>query len=521
MDGRVFGVSFPGRFVMLAFFSVARFPVMRTRHFLHASAVPWPTLRRAASACAVVLGLAGALFSAPGAAQSIQSLPPEVQKAWRATRLPDAALSLAVHELGGQRLAAVNAAVPRNPASVMKLVTTWAALSGLGPEYTWRTAFYASPGAKVDAEGTLTGPLYLKAGGDPLLTVHEFWSLLRELRLRGVKNLSEVVVDRSRFGNVSLDPGAFDGAADRPYNASPDAMLVGLGAVRLIFMPDAAARKWVAIVDPPMQGIRVQGNIQWTNARCPGSPAVSTHVRRQAAETIIEVAGSVAGSCGEFSLYRLALPPAQHFEATFRMLWKELGGTLARGVREGKAPSNGRLLAWHDSESLADTIRLINKQSNNVMARTLLLTLGAEQRQAGATPQTGAAAALDLLRGQGIDVRGWVLENGSGLSRQERLTAEGLAGMLELAWRSPLMPEFISSLAISGVDGTMRRRLRSDETRGMAHLKTGTLRDSRALAGYVLGASGRRYALVVMVNDDRAPTTGAFLDAVVQWLARR
>lgn len=456
----------------------------------------------------------------PAAAQSLQSLPPEVQQAWAATKLPESALSLVVHEIGGQRLASVNGAAPRNPASVMKMVTTWAALSGLGPDYNWRTAFYARADAQVDAEGTLAGPLYLKAGGDPLLTMHELWSLLRELRLRGVKNLTEVVVDRSRFGNVTLDPGAFDGAGDRPYNASPDAMMVGLGTVRLVFMPDTQARQWIPIVDPPMQGIRVQGAVEWSDARCPGSPNVSTQVQRTGRDTLIQVSGTVAGSCGEFSLYRLALPQPQHFEAVFRMLWKELGGTLARGLSDGQTPSNARLLAWHDSESLADTIRLVNKQSNNVMARTLLLSLGAEQRS-GATTQTGAAAALSVLQEQGVDVRGWVLENGSGLSRVERLTADGLAGMLDVAWRSPLMPEFMSSLAIAGVDGTLRRRLRSEETRGVAHLKTGTLRDARALAGYVLGAGGQRYVLVAMINDERAATTGKFLDSVVEWLAKR
>ena len=454
-------------------------------------------------------------------AQSVEALPPEVLQAWRATRLPDATLSLVVHELGGPRLASIGSNVARNPASVMKMVTTWAALSGLGPDYSWRTAFYARGDARVDAEGTLAGPLYLKAGGDPMLTMDELWSLLRELRLRGVKNVTEVVVDRSRFGNVGIDPAAFDGAGDRPYNASPDAMMVGLGTVRLVFTPDTAARKWIPIVDPPVQGVRVRGAVQWSTARCPGAPNVSTQSRREGNDTIIEVSGTVAGSCGEFSLYRLALPPQQHFESVFRMLWKELGGTLARGVTEGRVPANAQLLAWHDSESLADTIRLINKQSNNVMARTLLLTLGAEMRSGPATPQAGAAAALDVLREQGVDVRGWSLDNGSGLSRTARLTAGGLADMLQAAWLSPLMPEFMSSLAISGVDGTMRRRLRTDETRGMAHLKTGTLRDSRALAGYVLGASGRRYVLVAMINEERAATTGRFLDAVVRWLAQR
>lgn len=487
----------------------------------------WRRARQWAAAPLFACGLAAACVvpqaaaQTIAAAQSIGSLPPDVQQAWRATKLPESALSLVVHELGAQRLASVNAAAPRNPASVMKMVTTWAALSGLGPDYSWRTAFYARPGAVVDQEGTLAGPLYLKAAGDPFLTMHELWSLLRELRLRGVKNISEVIVDRSLFGNVALDPAAFDGAGDRPYNASPDAMMVGLGTVRLVFMPDPQARKWIPIVDPPMQGIRVQGAVEWSNARCPGPPNVATQLRRVGKETLIDVSGTVAGSCGEFSLYRLALPQQQHFESMFRMLWKELGGTLARGLSDGQLPANARLLAWHDSESLADTIRLINKQSNNVMARMLLLSLGAEQRASGATPHSGAGAALDVLREQGVDVRGWVLENGSGLSREERLTATGLTDMLDIAWRSPLMPEFISSLAISGVDGTMRRRLRSDETRGMAHLKTGTLRDSRALAGYVLGASGRRYVLVAMINDDRAPTTGKFLDAVVEWLAAR
>ena len=164
-------------------------------------------------------------------------------------------------------------------------------------------------------------------------------------------------------------------------------------------------------------------------------------------------------------------------------------------------------------------IRHVNKYSNNVMARTLLLTLAAESGAYGATPEAGARIALDLLRRQGIDTRGWVIDNGSGLSRDGRLTAAGLVQMLDTAWNSPLMPEFMSSLAIAGVDGTVRRRLRNDEARGMAHLKTGTLRDTRAIAGYVLGESGRRYALVSMVNGNRTGAMRSFDDALIRWLS--
>lgn len=465
-----------------------------------------------------LLGGAGVLFASGALAQG---LPPELDKVLRATQLPQGSVSLVVQEINGPRLMAINASEPRNPASVMKMVTTWAGLAGLGPEYRWKTAFLAKDGGRPDAQGSLRGPLYLKAGGDPFLTMSDLWSLLRELRLRGIKNLTEVVVDRSLFGSVTTDPGQFDDAPDRPYNASPDAMMVNLGAVRLLFQPDPVAKKWIPIIDPPVPGLRISGAIQWSNVSCPGSPSIATNVINTGKDITVQVSGTAAGSCGEFSVYRLALTQPDYFAALFQMLWKELGGTLGKGVRAGRVPSNVQLVVSHESETLADTIRQINKQSNNVMARTLLLTLGAEKLGSGATPVSGSQAAMAVLAGQGVNTSGWVIDNGAGLSRAARLTADGLTTMLDSAWKSPMMPEFISSLAISGVDGTVRRRLRDDQVKGMAHLKTGTLRNVRALAGYVLGASGKRYIVVSIVNDERSVAMRPFDDALITWLAAR
>src|SRR5690606_20739121 len=272
-------------------------------------------------------------------AAQAQGLPPELQQAWKATRLPSSSLALHVQEVGGPALMSINASEPRSPASVMKMVTTWSALSGLGPDYRWRTAFYARDGGRIDELGTLSGPVYLKAGGDPFMTVEELWGLLRQLRLRGIKNLGEVVVDRSIFGAVATDPGEFDGAADRPYNASPDAMMVGLGAVRLVFHPDQQARRWIPIVDPPVHGVRIEGEVKWSNVRCPGSPSVGTRVAPAGKNIVVHVSGTAAGSCGEFSVYRLAQSQPDYFSALFQMLWRELGGTLAKGLRPGKVPS--------------------------------------------------------------------------------------------------------------------------------------------------------------------------------------
>lgn len=474
-------------------------------------------LRRAvATAAALALMGAASVQAQPGGA-----LPAELQSRWNATKLPQSALSLVVREVDGPTILQINGNLPRNPASVMKMVTTWAGLAGLGPDYRWRTTLLARSGARVDAQGTLSGPLYVKAAGDPFLTTQELWALLRDLRLRGVKNLTEVVLDRSIFGPVAINPNDFDASGDRPYNASPDALMVDLGAMRVLFQPDAAARKWVPVLDPPLPGVRVTGAVQWSDAVCPGSPTIDTQVINTGKEVQVQVAGQAAGSCGEFSVYRLIQTQPRLFSAVFESLWKELGGTLGKGISEGRVPANAQALVWTESESLADTIRVINKRSNNVMARNLLLTLGAEASGPGATSASGAQAALAILQSQGVDTRGWHIDNGAGLSRTARVTANGLADMLQAAWRSPLMPEFVSSLAISGVDGTVRRRLRNGEARGMAHLKTGTLRDTRAIAGYVLGTSGKRYVVVSIVNNGNAPAVRPFDDALISWLVSR
>jgi len=457
--------------------------------------------------------------SAPLITQT-QALPTPLAAAWRNSRLPDAALSLMVQPLdGGPPLFSISPDVPRNPASVMKLVTTWAGLSGLGPNYTWRTEFLTEPGTRIDSRGALQGPLYLRAGGDPQLMFENLWTLLRELRLQGVKHISDVIVDRSVFGNVTIDPGAFDGMPDRPYNASPDAWMVGYGAMRVAFMPDAAQRRWVPAIDPPVPGIRTEGQIAWTDEICPGSPSVGIEPVITAQGVVLRLSGKAAGSCGAFSAYRLALTQTDLAESVFRLLWKEVGGTFGGSLRAGVTPPDAVPLASHQSPPLSETIRVINKQSNNVMARTLLLTLGAERGRRPATVASSGAVVTQLLTSQGIHMPELILDNGAGLSRNGQVSARGMAAILDTAWRSSLMPEYISSFAISGVDGTLRRRMRDESTQGMAHLKTGTLRDVVALSGYVLGASGRRYLIVSFVNHDQATSARAFNDALITWLA--
>ena len=447
-----------------------------------------------------------------------QGLPPELTRAWAQTKIPESSLSVVVQEIGGPRLFAINAEQPRNPASVMKLVTTYAAISRLGPTFVWHTDFLTQPGARVSPAGALSGPLYLRASGDPVLMLQDLWRLMRELRLRGIKDISDIVVDRSMFGEVTIDPGSFDGAADRPYNASPDTFMIGFGAVRLVFMPDPATRTWKSFVDPAIPGVQVDSNIEWSDAKCQGSPVVSTETTLVDGNVRFRVSGKAAGSCGEFDVFRLAFSQQEYAARLLRTMWQELGGTMTGKVLTGETPADAVPVASHESPPLSEVIRLINKRSNNVMTRVLLLTLGAQAGRRPATVANSAEVARQVLARQGLDMTGLVLDNGSGLSRTGVVSADSLAQMLQKAWMSPVMPEFVSSLSILGVDGTARNRLREISTQSLAHVKTGSLRDVRSIAGYVWGASGKRYVVVSMVNNERANEARSFENALISWL---
>jgi D-alanyl-D-alanine carboxypeptidase/D-alanyl-D-alanine-endopeptidase (penicillin-binding protein 4) len=447
-------------------------------------------------------------------------LPPELAQAWAQTKLPESSLSLMVQEIGAGQLFAINASVPRNPASVMKLVTTYAALSQLGPTYVWRTDLFIDENASING-GVLKSPLYIRAGGDPVLLLEDFWRLLRELRLRGITQLSDVVIDRSIFGDVTIDPGSFDGAADRPYNASPDALMIGFGAVRIVLTPDRATRSWKSFIDPAIAGVQVDGNLEWVDGKCPGSPNINTETITQGSSVRFRISGKAAGACGEFDLFRLAFSQKEFTARLLQSMWKELGGTITGQIKEGLVPSQALMVASNESPPLSEVIRLINKRSNNVMTRVLLLTLGAEAGRRPATVQSSVEVARAVLARQGLNMPGMVLDNGSGLSRVGVVSADSLVQMLSKAWFSPVMPEYVSSLSILGVDGTMRNRLKAGATQSRAHMKSGALRDVRSVAGYVLGSNGKRYIVVSLVNHERANDARSFENALIAWLAAR
>ncbi|XAH26322.1 D-alanyl-D-alanine carboxypeptidase/D-alanyl-D-alanine-endopeptidase [Xylophilus sp. GW821-FHT01B05] len=452
------------------------------------------------------------------ATAAAQSLPPEVDAALARARIPRDAVAVVVAEAsGGTPRVALRAQAAVNPASVMKLVTTYAGLDLLGPAYLWNTQVFL--GGPVDANGTLQGDLTIRGQGDPALVLERLWLLLRRVQAQGVRSIAgDIVLDHSAFALPAHDPADFDGEPFRPYNAAPDALLLNFKSVVLNFVPDPAAGSALVSMEPPLAGVRLPQRVPLAPA---GSACGDWRTGLQANvldATRIALAGSFPASCGEKAWPMAYADPQSYAERAVEGMWRELGGRISGRVRDGRAPAGKAPTLQVASPPLGEVIRDINKYSNNVMAQQLFLTLSLQARGTGSFE--GSRAVVEQWWRERISATDPVplVDNGAGLSREARITALGLAHMLQAAWRSPQMPELLASLPIAGIDGTLRRsRARS----GSAHLKTGSLRDVAAMAGFVHGEDGRRWVLVAIVNHPNAGAARPAFDALVDWTAQQ
>ena len=447
-----------------------------------------------------------------------QSLPPAVEAALKRAHIPLASVAAFVQDVGGAKpLLAHNAAQAMNPASTMKLLTTYAALELLGPTYVWKTEAYA--GGRIQG-GALQGDLILKGYGDPKLTLEKFWLLLRRLRELGLREIrGDLLLDRSYFEAVAHDPGKFDAQPLRAYNAGPDALLLNFKAVRFQFVPDVEEKSVAVIAEPKPAGLEFAAAVRATDGDCGDWRAgIQADFQSNGGSAKASFAGSMPASCGE-RYWNVSLLAQPHYVyGVFKQMWEDLGGTISGGWRDGPVPDGARLLATATSASSAELVRDINKFSNNVMARQLFLTLGAEMFKLPANGERSTQAVRSWLAEKKLDFPELALENGSGLSRQERISAEHMARLLLEAWRSAVMPELMSSLPLVAYDGTMRRRLRFESIAGQAHIKTGSLSDARTLAGYVLDRRGQRRIAVLFINHANAAAGQPAQDALLEWV---
>jgi D-alanyl-D-alanine carboxypeptidase/D-alanyl-D-alanine-endopeptidase (penicillin-binding protein 4) len=448
---------------------------------------------------------------------SAAALPPPLKQAIKQANLPPSSVAIWAQDVSAKEpLIAHNANSAMNPASVMKLVTTYAALDLLGPAFRWKTEVYTRGELRSDV---LHGDLMLKGYGDPKLTLENFWLLLRNLRARGIREITgDLVLDRSHFSVPPHIAADFDGKPSRPYNVGPDPLLLNFHAVELTFVPYPEAVG--VLVEPQPVQFRVVNLLMLDHEECGDwRERLDADIQDDGASAVAIFRGSYSSECKEKSYSITVLNSNEYLFGVFNQLWKELGGTISGAVREAQWSPEWNLVTEVESIPMGEAVRDINKFSNNVMARQLFLTIGAQAFGTSGTLELAREAIDNWLASKELQFPELVIENGSGLSRKERISAAHLGEMLLAAYGGPAMPEFIASLPLSGVDGTMKRR--ANEFSGQAHLKTGSLEGVRTIAGYMLDDKGRRIALVCLVNHANSSNARIVEDALLSWLYRR
>jgi D-alanyl-D-alanine carboxypeptidase/D-alanyl-D-alanine-endopeptidase (penicillin-binding protein 4) len=462
--------------------------------------------------------LFAALSCAPLCAWPAVTIPVSVTQVMAVQHLPPSAVSFVIVEPDSdQVLMTLNPDTPRSPASTIKTVTTFAALDMLGPVFSWQTRGWIR-GALSD--GVLDGDLILQGGGDPYMTLERWWSFVQALRAAGLRSIrGDLVIDNTAFSLPPEDPGAFDGRPNRSYNVLPDALMVNFQSVEFRLAANADTRRVQVIASPAPGNLAIENRIRFAPGRCSGgADRVEFQVASAQWDRVV-FSGALSPQCAPRSFTRVLLQPATYAFGTFVELWRESGGEFTGKLRVETKPDDAQPLLTFDSLSLGEIVRLTNKFSSNVMARQLLLTLGNERYGAPATPEKGGAAIAEWGRERGFDLRGLDIDNGSGLSRSTQISVRQLATILSAAYRSRFAPEFMASLPLAGMDGTLRSRMKGSPA-GSVRLKTGHLDAVSGVAGYVATPSGKSYVLVSLVNHARADDGAAepLHAAIVAWM---
>lgn len=432
--------------------------------------------------------------------------------------IPASAVSFYVQEVGSKKpLIMHNSNTAMNPASVMKLVTTYSALELLTPAFRWKTEVYRD-GEVIN--GVLHGNLIIKGYGDPSFKAQDFWRLLMLVRQKGINSIAgDLIIDKSYFAEKIGARRTFDNETWRAYNAEPSAFLVN--GRNTSFRFDVSDNGRVTIDQEfELPEVTIINQMKLKKGGC-GSWRSNYHydVVQTDHGSQVTFTGQFSPKCGTRYLELSVMDDTQYAYYTFKKLWRELGGNFNGGLQVNTVPLNATKVVAQDSQPLGYVINDVNKWSVNVMARQLLLTTAAEQQQVPANEALGELTVKNWFASKGMTLNELSIENGSGLSRTSRINAKHLGQMLVKAFNSPVMPEFISSMAVLGIDGTVKKRLKNEAAlKGKAHLKTGTLNGVSAIAGYVLNKQGKRYVVVILVNHKKTWGAKKVQDALIKWV---
>ena len=448
-----------------------------------------------------------------------QDLPKNIQSILSKYKLPDSSISIYVEQTQNKdALLDWRSDQLINPASTMKVVTTYAGLDLLGPDYTWNTNFY------IDSPivgGAINDKFYIKGYGDPLLINETLEDAVIAIRKKGITSLAgDLVIDNTYFDLKQSKLALYDDFSMSPYNALPDAANINFGTVEFNILTGKYSSRPNVVINPPLPGYKLFSRMRMRGGKCQSSylkPKIEL-IPYQGNMTV-SFSGQYAKQCGNRSFYKVLASPDKLLFAAFKKLWVKHGGNFSGSYEYGVVPESAKLIHSLASEPLINQIALMNKKSNNVMTRQLFLTLGAEKIGRPGSLEKSRQVINAWLKKKGFDVENSFIDNGSGLSRKSVLSTKLLSDLLTDAAEHPQGQQFMQSLSIAGIDGTMRNRFRNHPAQGQLFIKTGTLNGVRAIAGYVNSQSGNKYTVATIqqhpgIGNGRGK---AIQNAILDW----
>ena len=451
-----------------------------------------------------------------------QKLHDRIRKVVKETQIKGAKVGIHVAEVeSGLEIYDFNGDDALNPASGIKLLTAYGALHYLGPEFKFKTSVYKDGKTKNKQE---PDNLYLKGSGDPSLETGHLRDMVALMWKKGVRKvMGDIMVDAAYFDDRNL-PYGFDhnpkSDEESSFRAPVGGVSINANTLKIRVAPGAKAGGKAEVSVFP------EGYAQLVNETVTsksGKHDIKISTTTADGKMKVRVWGSVSSGSGGAVFSKRAEDPALLSGYALKQLLEERGITVKGGVKKSKTPSPAKLMARHTSEPLSSILPMVGKHSQNFYAEQLLKVLGAETAGKPGTSENGAAAVVDLLKNAGIDTANITYRNGSGLYDANFIPAVAMAGLLAHAYRSPeYRPEFLTQLAVGGVDGTLRKRQKSDDEKRHVRAKTGTLKGASSLSGYVLAPSGKKticFSIIVNKAAGRISFFRAMQDKIVSKIA--
>ncbi len=399
-----------------------------------------------------------------------------------------------------------------NPASLIKIITSFIALDILGPNYKWRSDFYYTGEVK---EHILQGDIIFVGRGDASFSIDNLESLIREIQKKGIKKIEgNLILNKSYFGKIP-DVIDFDDDPMRAYNVLPNAISIQSNTINFKFTPQDNSVKIDA--KPNLKYLKLKNNLKVSEKNCVSwKQALDYQKANSIMDDTIIFQGYMSNKCSKKEIDLSVIDNSRYFYEAFKYLWVQNGGDFSGGywVNDNER-LEGELLSSHLSRPLGVLVRDMNKHSLNLMSRNLMLTVMAEDLKIKATEDDVNRFVLDWLGNHDIVTNNIFIENGAGLSRRTSINAESLLEIMDKIYEHPYMPEILSSFSILNEDGTLEKKMPLSKVKKNGHFKTGSLKNVSAIAGYLVDKEKDKKILIFLMNDKAANKSHNFQNDLI------